>query len=401
MQLTSYEPFWLLKNGLLSSYPSLQEDVKTDILIIGGGITGSLIAHQCIKDGYECLLIDKREIVNGSTSASTCMLQYEIDVPLYQLIEQIGKEGAVLSYKACSEAIDDLGKLAKDIQSDCGFKKKKSLYMANSEKDRKWLRLEYEARQKNGFQVFWLSAEEIEDRFGIKESFGGILSEQAASFDSFHFAHDLLKYNAEKGLRIFDKTPIISIEEKDGKMFVETEGKHVIQAKKIIYCTGFETTEIIKENIVSLLNTYAIAGEQNPLSSQKLDDTLFWDTGNPYHYWRTTDDGRLLIGGEDEKYSTPKKKMSLIDKKSQKLAEHIQNRIPEYGFVPDFSWCGTFGSTKDGLPYIGTHKDFPNSYFVLGFGGNGITFSAKGMEMLEYWLKDKRHPLDEFFCFGR
>lgn len=134
MDLKSNEPFWLLKNGLLASYPSLKSNESCDVLIVGGGITGSLIAHQMIEDGYDTILIDKREICNGSTSATTSMLQYEIDVPLYELIEQIGEKGAVLSYKACSDAIDIIEKLAKLIRSDAGFKRKKSLYYASKRK---------------------------------------------------------------------------------------------------------------------------------------------------------------------------------------------------------------------------------------------------------------------------
>lgn len=88
MDLKSNEPFWLVKNGIISSYPSLKNDETCDALIIGGGITGSLIAHQMVKDGHKTILIDKREIANGSTSATTSMLQYEIDVPLYELIEK-------------------------------------------------------------------------------------------------------------------------------------------------------------------------------------------------------------------------------------------------------------------------------------------------------------------------
>ncbi|MFN7100263.1 MAG: FAD-dependent oxidoreductase, partial [Flavobacterium sp.] len=76
MKLKSSEPFWLVKNGILHSYPSLQENISTDILVVGGGITGSLIAHQCIEDGHKTVLIDRREIGHGSTSATTSMLQY-------------------------------------------------------------------------------------------------------------------------------------------------------------------------------------------------------------------------------------------------------------------------------------------------------------------------------------
>src|SRR5690606_29894985 len=123
MNLKSNEPFWLIKNGLMSSYPSLRKDKECDILIIGGGITGSLIAHQCIKDGFNTILIDKREICNGSSSATTSMLQYEIDTPLHKLIELIGKEGAMESYKACDKAIDQLESITKEINSKASFTK--------------------------------------------------------------------------------------------------------------------------------------------------------------------------------------------------------------------------------------------------------------------------------------
>lgn len=400
MNLTSNEPFWLVKNGLLNSYPSLQENIETEILIIGAGITGSLIAHQCIKEGFKTLIVDKREIANGSTSASTCMLQYEIDIPLYELSEKIGEVGAVMSYKACSDSIDKLGNLVNDIQSNCGFKKKLSLYSASSKKDLEWMMKEFEVRKENGFDVVWLSGKKIKEEFGLSGSYGGIFSNQGASFDSFHFTHDLLKYNYKKDLKIYDKTILKPKKSKKGFQLFETENGNTIKAQKVIYCTGFETTEIIKEKFVSLLNTYAIAGEINEQNTL-LADVLVWDSSKPYHYLRTTDDLRLLVGGEDEKYSTPDKKLSLVGKKTKLLEKYIKNTIPKLNFKPDFAWCGTFGETKDGLPYIGMHEKFPESYFVLGFGGNGITFSVTGMEMVSSWLKNELHPLDEYFKFGR
>ena len=134
MDLKSNEPFWLIKNGLIQSFPSLIENKTCDVLIVGGGITGSLIAHQCIKDGYNTILIDKREIANGSTSATTSMLQYEIDTPLYKLSEMIDDEGAIASYKACSDSIDTIEDIVKQIQAKAGYKRKKSLYFAARKK---------------------------------------------------------------------------------------------------------------------------------------------------------------------------------------------------------------------------------------------------------------------------
>jgi glycine/D-amino acid oxidase-like deaminating enzyme len=401
MDLKSNEPFWLLKNGLTVSYPSLKSDENCDVLIIGGGITGSLIGHQMVKDGYKTILIDKREICNGSTSATTSMLQYEIDVPLFELTGKIGEKGALESYKACSEAIDTLEGLAKLIKSDSGFKRKKSLYFAAKKKDSNWLKDECEARKNAGFEVKWLEADQIVKQFGFENTYGGILSKQGASIDAFKFAHELLEYNAKKGLKVFDKTEMKKIEYHKGFNVVTVDSGFQIKAKKVIYCIGYESKNLIKENFVDLKSTYAIVSEIDDDKFKNIGSTLVWNTDNPYIYMRTTDDGRLLIGGGDEDFYDAEKRDALLNKKEKEILRNLKKIKPDYHFYTDFVWAGTFGETKDGLPYIGEHKKFKNSYFVLGFGGNGITFSVTGMEMTSRFMKNKKHLLSSYFKFGR
>ncbi|WP_312287108.1 NAD(P)/FAD-dependent oxidoreductase [Chryseobacterium gleum] len=401
MDLKSNEPFWLLKNGLLASYPSLKSNESCDVLIVGGGITGSLIAHQMIEDGYDTILIDKREICNGSTSATTSMLQYEIDVPLYELIEQIGEKGAVLSYNACSDAIDKIEKLAKLIRSDAGFKRKKSLYYASKKKDVAWLKKEFEARKNAGFEVKWLSEDQILEQFGFENTYGGILSKQGASIDAFQFAHELFQHNVKKGLKIFDKTEMVEVEEYKGFNLVTVDSGYQIKAKKIIYCIGYESKNLLKENFVTLKSTYAVVSEIDKSKFKNITSTLVWNTDDPYLYMRTTDDGRLLMGGEDEDFYNAEKRDAILNIKEKKIIKTLNKIKPDYHFYSDFVWAGTFGETKDGLPYISEHKKFKNSYFVLGFGGNGITFSVTGMEMASLFMKNKKHPLSRYFKFGR
>ncbi|MBP2615750.1 NAD(P)/FAD-dependent oxidoreductase [Chryseobacterium jejuense] len=401
MDLKSNEPFWLLKNGLIATYPSLKSDENCDVLIIGGGITGSLIAHQMVKDGYETILIDKRELCNGSTSATTSMLQYEIDVPLYELIGKIGKKGAVSSYKACSDAIDILETLVRKIHSNAGFKRKKSLYFASKKKDTEWLKKEYEARKNVGFEVQWLNADQVLERFGFENTYGGILSKQGASIDAFQLAHELCKHNVRKGLKIFDKTEMVEVEYHKGFNIAKVDNGFQIRAKKIIYCIGYESKTLLKENFVNLKSTYAVVSEVDHDKFKNITSTLVWNTDDPYLYMRTTDDGRLLIGGGDEDFYGAEKRDVILNKKEKEIIKNLKKIKPDYHFYPDFVWAGTFGETKDGLPYIGEHPKFKNSYFVLGFGGNGITFSVTGMEMASLFMKGKKHPLSQYFKFGR
>jgi glycine/D-amino acid oxidase-like deaminating enzyme len=401
MDLKSNEPFWLVKNGLINSYSSLKTDEDCDVLVVGGGITGALIAHQCISDGYRTILIDKREVVNGSSSATTSMLQYEIDIPLFQLMEMIGEEGALASYRACSEAIDTIGEITKKIKSEAGFKMKKSLYYATYKMHVQHLKKEFEARKKAGFRVKWLDPEEILENYGVQGTFGGILSQQGASVDAFKLAHELLHYNRKKGLQIFDKTELIAVDYKRGFNLCRTADGFAIKASKVIYCTGYETVKLVKEPFVKLVNTFAIVSEIDEEFSKAYQNLLIWNTSTPYLYMRTTDDFRFLIGGEDVEFRDPEKRDAMIAQKERKLKAAFEKLFPGSTFHSDFAWAGTFGETKDGLPYIGEHNDFRNSYFVCGFGGNGITFSVAGMQMVSNWLKGKQHELSKWFRFGR
>ena len=209
MNTRSNEPYWLIRNALQHSYPSLKEDLATENVIIGGGITGALIAYSLIRAGKKAILIDKRDIGSGSTAASTALLQYEIDIPLHELIEKRGLTCAIESYRKGEEAIKDLENLVEEIKSDCGFEFRKSVYFSTKRKDLKWLKKEYNCRKENGFAVKWLDKKDLAE-IGLNAR-GAIQSETAAVIDAYKFTNDILKYCSEKGVRIYDRTEIKKI----------------------------------------------------------------------------------------------------------------------------------------------------------------------------------------------
>jgi glycine/D-amino acid oxidase-like deaminating enzyme len=400
MNVRSNEPFWLIKNGLLYTYPSLRENITCEVLIVGGGITGALMAHSFVERGYQTVLIDKREIANGSSSATTSMLQYEIDVPLYKLSSMIGEEGAAGCYRACRDAIYKLSDLVERINSPAGFEKKESVYFSSNTKDLKWLKKEFEARKNAGFAVTWLDKDTIRQKYGLVAE-GAILSADGGSVDAFRLAHDVLHYNSSKGLRVYDKTTLKKVKYENTHLSVETGTGAIITAGKIVYCTGYETQDMLPQKIVKLKSTYAIVSEKNAALTDDICNTLFWNTDAPYLYMRTTSDGRLLAGGGDENFKNAVRRNALLDSKKDKLVKIVQQCLPEVDFIEDFVWSGTFGETRDGLPYIGEHPKFPNSYFVLGFGGNGITFSVLGMDIIPDIMEGNPDPLAKYFRFGR
>ncbi len=106
------------------------------------------------------------------------MLQYEVDVPMYQLSEMIGEDGAARCYKAGIEAIHNLRDLVKITGVDCGFEMKESLFIAHSKKASGWLKKEFSIRNKHDLGVQWLDTKTVEQKYGLI-SHGAILSEVA------------------------------------------------------------------------------------------------------------------------------------------------------------------------------------------------------------------------------
>ena len=82
MDLRSGHAFWLIRNGLLNAFPAAEKDLRCDVVVVGGGITGALVAYHLAEAGINTVVLDRRDIGWGSTSASTALLQYEIDTPL-------------------------------------------------------------------------------------------------------------------------------------------------------------------------------------------------------------------------------------------------------------------------------------------------------------------------------
>lgn len=401
MRLRTYESYWLLKNGILYSYPSLQENTTTQLVVVGGGITGALVSHALMEEGYQVTLIDKRDIGAGSTSATTSMLQYEVDVRMTELSELIGEDAAGLCYRAGVSAIHRLQELVNHLNIDCGFELKRSLYVAHSSKAAAELKRECSLRSKHGLAVQWLDSEEIRSTYGLK-THGGILSQIAGSVDAYKLAHELIQYNHKRGMQVYDQTEIASFDtEQTAGVTIHTKEGFQLQAEQVIFCSGFETTELLKEKIAHLFYTYATISEQNIVLNEVLKETLVWDTDDPYTYMRTTSDGRLLVGGEDASASSPFSQQKIKERKAKKLHKRLAALLPGVQFIDDFNWGGTFGTTKDGLPYIGKSPEYDKALFVLGFGGNGITFSVQAMELIPQLLRGEKPALSHYYRFGR
>lgn len=401
MDIRTDNPFWLMKNGLLKVYPSLKADISTDYAIIGGGITGALIAWYLTKAGISTAVFDRRHIGMGSTCASTALLQYEIDTPLYKLAEMVGEKNAARSYKLCIAAIDALEAIAKKLKLN-DFERKPSFCYASRKKDvPDQIEKEYEIRRKHDIDVEIWSEKEIAAKFPFAAPAALYSPKDAAQTDAYRLTHALHQDAISAGARVFDKTEIKEVEHKPRGVVLKTQNGCVVKAKKLVVASGYESVNYLPFNIIRLHSTFALVSE--PVEEKEVwhQNCLIWETARPYLYMRTTSDNRVIVGGKDEPFQSPGKRDKLLNRKTREIVAAFHRKFPEINLVPDFKWAGTFAETADGLPYIGSIRQFPNTIFALGFGGNGITFSQIAAEIISDQAAGKKNADAPIFSFER
>jgi glycine/D-amino acid oxidase-like deaminating enzyme len=166
-----------------------------------------------------------------------------------------------------------------------------------------------------------------------------------------------------------------------------------------MFATGYETRELLPKNIVRFQSTYAFVSEPIANLNWWQDHSLIWGTGDPY--MRTTNDRRVLVGGKDDSVLNSQRRDRQVNRKTGELIRRFHSVFPSVSIEPAFAWAGVFGSTKDGLGYIGKHPSFPNAYFALGFGGNGITFSQIAARVITDLFTGTQNPDAKVFAFER
>ena len=401
MDLHSGLPYWIIKNPLFDYYNPLKKDLETDIVIIGSGITGALMAHELCRTELECCVVDKRSIATGSSAASTALLQYEIDVPLCRMAEQIGEKNAVTAYRSCLQSISDIEAVLKETDIDADFERLPSIFYASDEKGVKLIEREYEIRKRYELPVELLNKGELHKRYKMRTYAGALLNRQSAQLDAYKAATQLFRYHIKKDhLQIFTHTKISSCEETPQGCRLKTKDDRTIRCKYVIVAAGFEAGQFLPEKVMKLTSTYALIS--HPIDNKDLwpEHSLIWETAEPYIYVRTSGN-RIIIGGEDEDFNNPEARDELLREKTEKPEKKFHTLLPSVPFKAEMIWCGTFSTTKDGLPFIGTWPGTERIFFDLGYGGNGITFSMIGAQIISNLLQGKEDERKDVFGFGR
>ena len=374
MRLHSGAPYWLLRDGLQELGPPEPPPRSCDVVVIGAGITGALVADALSAEGLAVVVLDRRAPASGSTAASTALLSYEIDVNLTDLSRMVGEQQAVQAYRLSQGAIGELAALAAQLPDSAGFAHCTSIRIASQQRHGPKLQREAALRQRQGLDAEYWPARQVEETYGFP-SYGAIHTGTAGVLDPVRFTRVLLRRALTRGAILLSRTPARDVRPSGNGLLVVTDQGET-RARWVVYAMGYEMPPELRRGMVALHSTYALVTEPLETLGHWRDACIVWETARPYSYMRATEDCRVMIGGADMPFKDAAWRDRFMPDRIGRLEKQLRKWLPGLEPQTAFTWAGTFGETRDGLPYIGPLANCPQALYALGYGANGITFGA-------------------------
>lgn len=358
------------QTSVIPSFESLKGDIKTDVLVIGGGLAGILCAYLLEQAGVDCTLAEADTVCSGITKNTTAKITSQHGFLYDKLICEFGTETAGLYLRANEEALNEYRALCENIQ--CDFEEKDNfVYSLDS---RAKVERELDALRKIGAPA------QAADRLPLPFSVAGTIRFlNQAQFNPLKFVSGIVK-----GLHIYEHT---AVRELIGTMAVTDHGK--ITADKIIVATHFPFLNKHGSYFLKLYQhrSYVLALQGAPdMNGMYVDEA---QKGMSFRNYKDL----LLIGGGDHRTG---KKGGNFAELEEFAGRHYPNAKIKY------RWAAQDCMTLDGVPYIGRYSACTTDLYVAtGFNKWGMTSSMVSARLLNDLVQGKENPYARVFSPSR
>ena len=348
------------------SFAPLDGDLKTDVLVIGGGLAGLLCAYWLDRAGVDCALVEAGRLCGGATGNTTAKLTFQHGLIYGKLLREFGPEKARLYLEANRGALEKYRELCRDI--DCDFEERDAYVYAL--RDRRKLDRELEALSRLGFP-----AEYVETPALPMPTAGAVRFSKQAQFHPLKFAAAIAK-----GLRIFEHTKVLEL---GPGTAVTNHG--TVTAEKIVVATHFP---VLNKHGAYFLKLYQHRSYVLALENAPAVGGMYVDEGEKGLSFRDYGDCLLLGGGG---HRTGKKGGGW-----RELEEFAKQHYPQARIAA--RWAAQDCMTLDGVPYAGlSSKGTEGLYAVTGFNKWGMTSSMAAALLLADLAQGRENPYAELF----
>ena len=396
---------WLGKSNARNQYPVLRGRHDVEIAIVGGGMTGAMVAEAFTRHGVSVAVVESARVGMGSTAASTALLLQEPDYDLEALTRKYGRNKAKRIWTLGQEAAADFVDTLTRLNIKCDLDERPSLYYTLAADRARLLQRELRKRREARLGGEWVDARALQRAAGIRGDGGAIRTSGNAQLNPLQACTGLIDAAAKRGAAIFERSTINRIRSiGDGVRLYSARG--TVDAAQVVIATGYATKYFRPlAGKFRMRHTYVLATNRIGMLARRrlgMGKVMLWDTERPYHYVRWTPDHRLLLGGADHPVKRGARRERQFKEATSALRDYFEEMFPVLRDVGiDRCWEGLFAMTPDSLPYIGPHRRYPKHAFALGYGGNGMTFAALAARILVEQWQGITSPDHALFAFNR
>lgn len=349
-----------------SQFDTLQEDIKTDVLIIGGGLCGILCAYMLKNSGVNCVLVEADEICKGITNGTTAKITVQHGLIYNKILEKYGIEKTKLYYESQKKAFDMLTNLAGKTEDDLEFCNS-FVYSINNKGA---IENEVDVLNKIGCNAKFCDNTELPFKVG-----GAVKIDRQAKFNPLKFA-----YRVAKELKIYQNTKIIEI--KDYKAIT---AKGIITAKKIVVATHFP---FINKHGMYFMKMYQHRSYVLALENAQTIKDMYVDEAKEGLSFRGYNN-LLLIGGGSHRTGSKGGNWEEL----RQFKEKYYPNASEVGH-----WATQDCMTLDSIPYIGKYsKSTPDLYVATGFNKWGMTSSMVSAMVLRDMICNGKSEYEDVY----
>lgn len=393
-------PFWLEQALMQGSElaPALQGEQRADVCIVGGGYTGLWTAIQAKQRAPQLdVVILERDLCGAGASGRNggCLLTWS--AKFLTLRRLFGEAEALRLVRASEAAVDHIGEFVRAHGIDAEFRRDGTLYTATAAAHYGSMEPVIEALRAQGIDSYHaLPSADVARRSGSARNLAGWFSPKAATVQPGKLVRGLRRVALQMGIRIYERSPML--EHVAGPpAVVRTPCGSVTAGKLVLALNAWMAEQQPQfERSIAIVSSDMVITERCPDLLQAMglaDGVSVLDSRTFVYYYRSTEDGRLMLGKGGNTFARGGRVAAVFDQRSpyeEQLAQALHDFFPSLVHTPiTASWNGPSDRSVSGFPFFGRLNGAANVFYGFGYSGNGVGPSYMGGQLLSALLLDE------------
>lgn len=375
-----HESFWLDNPERPTAKPPVNQDLEADLVVIGAGFTGlwSALEAAIENPNWKIVVLEGERIACGATGRNGGFVAASLTHGFSNGLSRWPQEMPEL-LRLGSQNLEELGNRIKQLNIECDWLVSGEIDVATQDYQAQELQVLHREMNKLGVGAEYFTAEQIRAQINSPIYQGALFDPEVAVVDPARLAWGLARELERVGVKIFEHSEVDELE--DSETFVRVKvGAHSVTGRQVILATNAYPPLLrrLKHLIVPVYD-YVLVTE--PLSSDQrasigwLNREGVGDSGNQFHYYRITEDGRILFGGYDAHYhgkAGVKPEFDTDPDSFARLADHFVQTFPQLAEVTfTHGWGGAIDTCSRFSAFWGKAHGGKTVY-VAGFTGLGV-----------------------------